>query len=162
MSIKTHLHSHLGNSLENSGDVIEELGERFHQNIKVMEERYQGRWDKRLMADYYWSLKMDMPYQTSFEKMKEKKFLGMNEGKEVLGSNLHLLLNLACLIHYILNGLSNFRRSKTPFFSDRTLFDIHAPFLLKAQIFITRGGGNILEEHIFSMRGREYHLWAGM
>ena len=71
MSIKTHLHSHLDNSLENIGDVSEELGERFHQNIKVMEERYQGRWDKRMMGDYYWSLKMDIPYQTSFEKMKE-------------------------------------------------------------------------------------------
>ena len=25
--------------------------ERFHQDIKVMEERYQGRWDINIMAD---------------------------------------------------------------------------------------------------------------
>ena len=87
----------------------------------------------------------------------------MNEGKEVLGNNLHLLLNLACLIHYILNGLSNFR-SKTPFFSGRTLFDIYAPFLLKAQIFITKGG----EKHsrranfFYEGEGVPSYLWAGM
>lgn len=52
----------MDNFIENCGDVSEELGERFHKNIKVMEERFQGRWDKSMTADYYWSLKMDMPY----------------------------------------------------------------------------------------------------
>ena len=26
-------------------------GERYHQDIKTMKERYQERWDKRMMAD---------------------------------------------------------------------------------------------------------------
>ena len=38
-----HLFSHLDYFLENLGDVSEEQGERFHQDIKMMEERYQGR-----------------------------------------------------------------------------------------------------------------------
>ena len=44
LSIKVHyLHSHLSEFSANLGDVIEEQGERFHQDVKVMEERYQGR-----------------------------------------------------------------------------------------------------------------------
>ena len=43
MNIKVHfLHSHLDKFPENLGDITEEQGERFHQYIKVMGERYQG------------------------------------------------------------------------------------------------------------------------
>ena len=43
MSIKVHyLHRHLSGFPNNLGDVSEEQGERFHQDIKMMEERYQG------------------------------------------------------------------------------------------------------------------------
>ncbi|KAI6651281.1 hypothetical protein LOD99_5429 [Oopsacas minuta] len=40
---------------ENLGAVSEEQGERFHQDIKTMETRYQERWDVHMMADYCWS-----------------------------------------------------------------------------------------------------------
>ena len=44
MSIKVHfLFSHLEQFPANLGDVSDEQGERFHQDIKVVEERYQGR-----------------------------------------------------------------------------------------------------------------------
>ena len=60
MSIKVHfLHSHLDRFPENCGDVSDEQGEHFHQDIKEMEERYQGRWDITMMSDYCWSLKRD-------------------------------------------------------------------------------------------------------
>ena len=53
MSIKLYfLHCHLANFLENLGVAGDEQGERFHQDLKVMEERYQGRWDVHMMADY--------------------------------------------------------------------------------------------------------------
>lgn len=62
MSIKVHfLHSHLDRFPHNLGDLSEEQGERFHQDMKVMEERYQGRWDRHMMADYCWSLQRDCP-----------------------------------------------------------------------------------------------------
>ena len=62
MSIKDHfLHSHLDWFAENLGDVSDEQGERFHQNIKTMEERYHGRWDIKMMIDYCWNLKRDKP-----------------------------------------------------------------------------------------------------
>ena len=48
MSIKVHfLHSRLDRYPENHGDASDEQGERFNQDIKVMEEKYQGRWDKK-------------------------------------------------------------------------------------------------------------------
>jgi hypothetical protein len=53
MSLKLNfLHFHLDYFPENLGDLSEEQGERFHQDIKEMERRYQGRWDVSMMADY--------------------------------------------------------------------------------------------------------------
>ena len=37
---------------KNLGDYSEEQGKRFHQAIKVMQGRYQGRLDDNMMADY--------------------------------------------------------------------------------------------------------------
>ena len=43
ISIKLHyLFNHLDYFPENLGDVTEEQGERFHQDIRTMEDRYQG------------------------------------------------------------------------------------------------------------------------
>lgn len=42
-NVKLHfLHSHLQYFPENLGDYSEEQGERFHQDLKEMEKRYQG------------------------------------------------------------------------------------------------------------------------
>ena len=49
------LYSHLDNFFENCRDVSDKQVERFHQDMKLMEERYQGCWDKRMMTDC-WSL----------------------------------------------------------------------------------------------------------
>ena len=53
MSIKLHyLHSNIDFFPENLSALSEEQGERFHQDIMVMESRYQGRWNANMMADY--------------------------------------------------------------------------------------------------------------
>ena len=50
MSIKLdYLFCHLDYFPENLGEVGEEQGERFHQDIRTMEERYRGRWDSHMM-----------------------------------------------------------------------------------------------------------------
>ena len=60
MSVKLHfLHSHLDYFPSNCGKYSEEQGERFHQEIMTMENRYQGRWNVNMMADYCWLLKRD-------------------------------------------------------------------------------------------------------
>ena len=52
MSIKLHyLFSHLDYFTGNLGDVSEEQEERLYQDIRTMEERYQGCWDSHMMAD---------------------------------------------------------------------------------------------------------------
>ena len=53
-----YLHSHLNRFPENCGDVSDEQGERFHQDIKGMERRYQG---KSMLADYCWCLQRHDP-----------------------------------------------------------------------------------------------------
>ena len=52
MSLKVHcLHAHLDYFPQNLGDMSEEHGERFHQDIKIMETRYQSRWDVFMKRD---------------------------------------------------------------------------------------------------------------
>lgn len=75
MSIKVHyLHSHLDRFPENLGDLSEEQGERFHQDIKTMEERYQGRWDNHMMADYCWNLERDCPDKVHSRVSNKRSF----------------------------------------------------------------------------------------
>ena len=63
MSTKVHyLHSHLDWFPKNLGDVSEEQGEPFYQDIKEMERRYQGKWSTAMLADYCWSLQIDEPH----------------------------------------------------------------------------------------------------
>lgn len=75
MSIKVHyLHSHLDRFPENLGDLSEEQGERFHQDIRTMEERYQGRWDAHMMADFCWSIQSNTSLFNNSRKSTKRKF----------------------------------------------------------------------------------------
>ncbi|KAI6651423.1 hypothetical protein LOD99_5230 [Oopsacas minuta] len=76
MSIKNHyLRDHLDRFPDNLGDMSEEQGEQFHQDIKVMEQRYQGRWDTDMMAEYCWCLKRYCPNEQHSRKSTKRKFL---------------------------------------------------------------------------------------
>ena len=60
MSLKIHfLHAHLDFFPENLGDVSNEHGERFHQDISTVETRYQGKPNDRMMGDYCWYLQRE-------------------------------------------------------------------------------------------------------
>jgi len=62
MSLKIHfLESQLNLFPENIGEVSDEHGERFHQEILSMGKRYRGTWTSRVLADYCWTLKRDIP-----------------------------------------------------------------------------------------------------
>ena len=76
MSVKVHyLHNHLDRFPENLGDVSDEQGERFHQDISVMEARYSGRWDQSMMADCCWTLIRDLPNAQYKRRSLTKAFL---------------------------------------------------------------------------------------
>ncbi len=76
MSIKVHyLHSHIDQFQHNLGDLSDEQGERFHQDIKNIEKRYQGRWDIHMMADYCWGLERDCPTRKFSRKSLKRQFL---------------------------------------------------------------------------------------
>jgi len=52
-NLKLHfLGSHLDFFLETLGEVSDEHGERFHQDIVAMEKRYQGKWTSSMLEDY--------------------------------------------------------------------------------------------------------------
>jgi hypothetical protein len=75
MSVKLQfLHSHIDYFPENLGKVSEEQKERFHQDIKEMEKRYQGKWNTNMMADYCWMLKRDTAKEGNSRKSKRLKF----------------------------------------------------------------------------------------
>ncbi|KAJ8887450.1 hypothetical protein PR048_013665 [Dryococelus australis] len=69
MSLKIHfLNSHIEYFQTNLWDYSEEHGECFHQDLKDVERRYQGRWDIRMMADY-----CCMIHRDDTEKMYKQK-----------------------------------------------------------------------------------------
>lgn len=60
LNLKIHfLHSYIDYFPENLRNFSEEQGERFHQDLKDVEKRYQDIWDENMMANYCWSLKRD-------------------------------------------------------------------------------------------------------
>ena len=80
MSIKVHfLFSHLDRFPDNLGDYSEEQGERFHQDIKTMEKRYQGRWDEHMTADYCWNLLRDCPKVSHKRKSYKRQLFSTNQ-----------------------------------------------------------------------------------
>ena len=57
-SLKVHfLQLHLPFFHENLEAVSDEHGERFHQDIAVIEQRFTGKWPIGMVAKYCWSLK---------------------------------------------------------------------------------------------------------
>ena len=71
MSLKMHfLHSHLDFFPSNLGEVSDEQGETFHQDISVIEGRYQGRYDPNMLGDFCWYLQLES--KSSSYKRKAK------------------------------------------------------------------------------------------
>ncbi|GBM98119.1 hypothetical protein AVEN_229765-1 [Araneus ventricosus] len=63
MSLKIHfLDFHLNFFPDNCGQVSDEHGERFHQNIANMGKQYQGNWTTAMWTHYCWMLIRDAPF----------------------------------------------------------------------------------------------------
>ena len=76
MSVEVHfLLSHLDYFPENLGALSEEQGERFYQDIKVMEKRYQGKWNVSIIAEYCWGLIRECSDSHHFRQSKRRKLL---------------------------------------------------------------------------------------
>jgi len=75
MSIKLHyLKSHLDKFPDNLGGVSEEQIERFYQDLKIEDDRYQGWRDTHMIADYCWTLKRDWPSKSHDRKSLKTNF----------------------------------------------------------------------------------------
>lgn len=82
MNLKLHfLDSYIDKFRNNLGHFSEEQRERFHQDLKVMETRYQDRWDVNMLVDFCWMLKRETqndkkrkrnPLHRSFEEKRTR------------------------------------------------------------------------------------------
>ena len=77
MSLGIHfLECHLKSFPENIGEDSDEHGEIFHQDILLMEKRYQGKWSSSMLANYFWTLKRDVPEDNYRRKIISLYILG--------------------------------------------------------------------------------------
>ncbi|GBM57389.1 hypothetical protein AVEN_59873-1 [Araneus ventricosus] len=77
MSLKVHfLDSHMDYFPENLGEVSEELGKRFRQDIKEMKRRYQGKWNLSMIVDCCWMLRTDNPFKVHKRKSDKRIIWG--------------------------------------------------------------------------------------
>lgn len=75
MSLKIHtLKDHLDVFPENLGAVSDEHGEKFHQEIKTMEQRYAGKSTINMLAEYCWSIKKVETGELYTRQSKYKKY----------------------------------------------------------------------------------------
>ena len=75
MNLKLYfMDSYVEHVPKNLGDYSEEQGEIFHHDIKVMEQRYQGRCNENMIADYCWMLKRDAPQKESMKRKMPLSF----------------------------------------------------------------------------------------
>ena len=73
MSLKMHLFSHLNFFPLNCGAVSNEHGERFHQDILVIEHRYKGKRGTAMLGDYCWMMKWDAPKAKYHRQVKRTR-----------------------------------------------------------------------------------------
>ena len=67
--LKVHmLNKHLDKFAENCGKFSDEQGERFHQDISFIEERYPGRWNRNMLADFCWLNKKETDFNFKYGK----------------------------------------------------------------------------------------------
>lgn len=79
MSLKVHfMHSHLDFFPENMGDVSDEHGERFHQDVEVIEQRFKGKSIPSMMADYCWALVYETTADSYNRQSKRRRTLSTN------------------------------------------------------------------------------------
>jgi hypothetical protein len=64
---------------ENLGAVSEEQGELFHQDIKEMKRRCQGRWNVNTMGEYCWTIYCEIPEISHKRKSNIRGFAGKSK-----------------------------------------------------------------------------------
>ncbi|KYN17580.1 hypothetical protein ALC57_10132 [Trachymyrmex cornetzi] len=83
MNLKLHfLDSHISYFPENLGDYSEEQGERFHQDLKEIERRWQGKWDVNMMAETTVGSYREIPKMTVVQRELEIHYIDPPKAKE--------------------------------------------------------------------------------
>ncbi|XP_055312515.1 uncharacterized protein LOC129574472 [Sitodiplosis mosellana] len=78
MSLKIHfMYSHLSFFPDNCGDYSDEQGERFHQDIAVIEKRFKCKNSAHMLGEYCWSICRDTDPNQHKRKSDRQFFLTM-------------------------------------------------------------------------------------
>jgi len=73
MSLKLHfLNSHLDFLPQNLEEFSDEHGERFHEDIFIIEKQFMGRWTCGILAEYCLSIVTENP-QGGYERKRSRK-----------------------------------------------------------------------------------------
>jgi hypothetical protein len=125
MSLKIHfLESHLDSFPENLGKVSDEHGERFHQDIMIMEKRYLGNWTSRMLADteegYTWR---QIPTKDISFYILEKRFCLFYEHLKDYFAHLNFSVSLKPCLIKIFVYISKFSIKSTAEFIYWSLWD---------------------------------------
>ena len=64
---------------EKLGDISEEQGERFYQNLSTIKERFLRHCDTDMMSNYCWSTQRDCPETAHYKKSLKRLFSEMSE-----------------------------------------------------------------------------------
>ena len=110
MCIRIHfLHNHLDKFSDNCDNVSDEYEEWFHQDIKTMEEPYQGWWNKPIMADYCWNIKRDLNNIEHWDHFYHSSYVheGFISAISLLNDFMKILVGLGIFNHVIFKDLGS-------------------------------------------------------
>ena len=72
------LKSYLNLFPQNCDDLSDQYGERFHQDICRVKQRYKEKWSIGMLADYCWIVKKDALKQSIIDRLKGDAVKGTN------------------------------------------------------------------------------------
>ena len=84
------LYISLTNFPDNCGALNDKHDKRFHQDISVVERRYQGKWNAFMLTHYCLSLLRDLPDEKYRRQAKKRKL----EIKDVIFAHCFIVINL--------------------------------------------------------------------
>ena len=107
MSLKMHfLYSHFDFFCPNLGELSDEQGERFYQDISIIEGRYQVRFNANMMGDFCWYLLIQRERARARHTKEKPNALNISKAvsHNILRNKIHFLS--VAVVYSVRNGRS--------------------------------------------------------
>ena len=90
---------------ENLGDVSDEHGKRFHQDVAIIEKRFKGKFFVGMFADYYWSVKRLLNCCINNQDVDCRTFLCCFTVSNSIHFCIFDIINLSLFCHYFCQAI---------------------------------------------------------